>query len=88
MESEKNYLPRSWQDSFVLHFFAANSSIEKMLKIDLKKEENLISSDNLHLGVGVTRAISKCTATQVLEVRKFKQNAVKFFIHLVEKLKD
>ena len=59
-----------------------------MLKINLKKEENLISSDNLHLGVGATRAISKCTTTQVLEVRKFKQNAVKFFINLVEKLKD
>ena len=30
-------------------FFVANSSTWKMLKIDLKKEENLISSDNLIL---------------------------------------
>ena len=43
--------------------FAANSSTQKMLKIDLKKEENLISSDNLHLGVETTRAINKCTTT-------------------------
>ena len=59
-----------------------------MLKIDLRKEENLISSDNLHLGVGTTGAINKCTTTQALEVRKFKQNAQKFLIHLVEKLKE
>ena len=63
--------------------FAANSSTRKMLKIDLKKEENFISSDNLHRGVGTTRAIKKCTTTQALEVRKFKQNAQKFLIHLV-----
>ena len=62
--------------------FAANSSTWKMLKIDLKKEENLISSENLHFGVGTRRA------TQALEVRKFKQNAQKFLIHLVEKLKE
>ena len=49
--------------------FAGNSSTWKMLKIDLKKEENLISSDNLNLGVGTTRTIYKCTTTQVLEVR-------------------
>ena len=55
--------------------FAANSSTWKMLKIRLKKEENLISSDNLYLGVGTIRAINKCTATQAIEVRKFKQNA-------------
>ena len=48
--------------------FAANSSTWKMLKIDLKKEENLIFSDNLHLGVGTTRAINNCTTTQALEV--------------------
>ena len=58
--------------------FAVNSSTQKMLKIDLKKEENLISSDNLHLGVGTTRAINKCTKAQALEVRKFKQNAQNF----------
>ena len=68
--------------------FVANSSTWKMLKIDLKKEENLISSDNLHLGIGTIRAIKKCTTTQALEVRKFKQNARKFFIHMVEKLKE
>ena len=59
-----------------------------MLKIDLRKEENLISSDNLYLGVGTTAAINKCTTTQALEVTKFKQNAQKFLIHLVEKLKE
>ena len=64
-------------------FFAAKSSTRKMLKTDLKKEENLISSDNLHLGIGTTKAINKCTTTQALEVRKFKQNARK-----VEKLKE
>ena len=64
-------------------FFTAKSSTRKMLKIDLKKEENLISSDNLHLGIGTTKAINKCTTTQALEVRKFKQNARK-----VEKLKE
>ena len=55
--------------------FAANSSTQKILKIDLKKEENSISSDNLHDGVGTTRAKNKCTATQALEVKKFKQTA-------------
>ena len=55
---------------------------------DLKKEENLISSDDIYLGVGTTRAINKCTTTHALEVRKFKQNAQKFLIHLVEKLKE
>ena len=59
-----------------------------MLKIDLKEEENLISSDDLQLGVGTTRAINKCTTTQALEVRKFKQNARKFLIHLVGKLNN
>ena len=68
--------------------FAVNSSTQKMLKIDLKKEENLISSDNLHLGVGTTRTVNKCITTQTLEVRKFKKNARKFSIHLVEKLKE
>ena len=68
--------------------FAANSSIQKMLKIGLKKEENLIPSDDLHLGVRTTRAINKCTTTQVLDVRKFKQNAQKSLIHLVKKLKE
>ena len=62
--------------------FAANSTTRKMLKINLKKEQNLISSDNLYLGVGTTRATNKCTATQTLEVRKFKQNTRKIFIHL------
>ena len=57
-----------------------------MSKTDLKKEENLISSDNLYFGVRTTRAINKCTTTQTLEVRKFKQNAQKFLIHLVKKL--
>ena len=52
--------------------FPANSSTWKMSKIDLKKEENLISSDNLHLGVGRTRAINKCTTTKAIEVRKFR----------------
>ena len=56
--------------------FAANSSTKK---IDLKKEENLISSHKLHLGVGTPRAINKCTKTQALVVRKFKQNARKMF---------
>ena len=42
--------------------FAANGSTQKMLKIDLKKEENLISSDNLHLGVGTTRAINNTSS--------------------------
>ena len=50
--------------------FAANSSTQKMLKIDLKKEEDLISSDKLCHGVGTTRAINKFKTTQVLEVRK------------------
>ena len=68
--------------------FAANSSTRKMLKIDLKKEENFISSDNLQLGVETIRPINKCTTTQALEVRKFKQNARTFFIHLVEKLEE
>ena len=68
--------------------FAAKSSTRKMLKIDLKKEENLISSDNLHLGIGTIKAINKCTTTQALEVRKFKQNARKVFLNLVEKLKE
>ena len=57
-----------------------------MSKTDLKKEENLISSDNLYFGVRTTRAINKCTTTQTLEVRKFKQNAQKVLIHLVKKL--
>ena len=59
-----------------------------MLKINLKKEENLISSDNLHIAVGTTRAINKCTTIQALEVRKFKQNAQTLLIHLVENLKE
>ena len=67
--------------------FTRNSSTWKMLKIDLKKEENLISSDNLHVGVRATRAFNKCTTTQAPQVRKLKQNARKFFIHLAEKLK-
>ena len=54
-----------------------------MLKIDLKKQENLISSDNLYLGVRTMRTINKFTKTQALEVRKFNQNGRKFFIHLV-----
>ena len=53
--------------------FAISSSSRKMLKLDLKKEEKLISSDNSHLGVGTTRAINKCTTAEALEVRKFKQ---------------
>ena len=60
--------------------FPANSSTCKMSKIDLKKEENLISSDNLHLGVGTTRAINKCTTTKAIEVRKFRQKC--WFISL------
>ena len=64
--------------------FAVISSTWKMLKINLKKEEKLISSDNVRL-VGTARAINKCTATQALEVKKSKQNAQKFLIHLVEK---
>ena len=68
--------------------FEANSSSWKMLKIDLKKEENLISSDKLHLGVRTTRITNKFTTTQTLEVRKFKQNARKFLIHLIGKLKE
>ena len=50
-----------------LAVFAVSSSTRKMLKIDLKKEEKLISSDNLHLGVGTTRAVNKCTTTQALK---------------------
>ena len=65
--------------------FPANSSTCKMSKIDLKKEENLISSDNLHLRVGTTRAINKCTTTKAIEVRKFRQNAQKMLVHFVEK---
>ena len=41
--------------------FAANSSTWNMLNINLKKEENLIFSDNLHRGVGTTKAIYKYT---------------------------
>ena len=41
--------------------FAANSGTQNMLDIDLKKEENLIFSDNLHFGVGTTKAINKYT---------------------------
>ena len=52
--------------------FTVNSSTEKIVKIDLRKEENLISPDDFHLGVG-TRAINKCTTTRVLEVRKSKK---------------
>ena len=58
-----------------------------MLEIDLKKKENLISSDNLLLEVGTTRAI-KCATTQALEGRKFKQSAQKFSIDLLKKLKE
>ena len=68
--------------------FSANSSSRKMLEIDLKKKENLISSDNLLLEVGTTRAINKCATTQALEGRKFKQSAQKFSIDLLEKLKE
>ena len=32
-----------------------------MLNIDSKKEENLICSDNLHLGVGTMKTINKYT---------------------------
>ena len=53
-----------------------------MLRIDFKKEENLISSGDLQLGVGTTGAIKKCTTTQALEVRKFKQIARKSLIRL------
>ena len=60
--------------------FAANSSTWKILKIDLKKKENFISSGNLHLGVEAARAINKCITTQALEVGKFKQNARKCLI--------
>ena len=68
---------------------AANSSTQKMWKINLKKEGNLISSDNINLGIiGTTRAISKCTETQPLETRKLKQYTQKFLILLVEKLKE
>ena len=59
--------------------FTRNSSTWKMLKIDLKKEENLISSHNLHVGVRTTRAFNKCTTTQAPQVRKLKQNARKFY---------
>ena len=59
-----------------------------MLKIILKKEENLICSHDLHIGVGTTRAINKCTTMEALEVRKFKQNAQNFLIHQVEKSKE
>ena len=55
--------------------FAENSSTRKM-----QKEENLISSDNLHLAVGTTRGMNKCTTTLALEVRRFKQNALRFLI--------
>ena len=53
--------------------FAVISSTRKMLKINLKKEENLISSDNVHVGVGATRAINNISSG------KFKQNAQKIF---------
>ena len=69
-----------------LTFF--DSSTRKILKIDLEKEKNFISSYNLHLGVGTARAINKFTTTQALEVRKFKQNSRRFFIRLVKKLKE
>ena len=69
-----------------LTFF--DSSTRKILKIDLEKEKNFISSYNLHLGVETARAINKFTATQALEVRKFKQNSQRFFIRLVKKLKE
>ena len=54
--------------------FATNGSTWKMLKIDLRKEKNMIFSSNLHLGIGAAGAINKCTTTQALEVRKLKQN--------------
>ena len=47
-------------------FFTANSSTQKIVKIGLKKKENLISSDNLHLEVGTTKAFSKSTTTHFL----------------------
>ena len=68
--------------------FEANSNTRKMLRIDFKKEENLISSGDLQLGVGTTGAIKKCTTTQALEVRKFKQITRKSLIRLFEKLKE
>ena len=68
--------------------FAANSSTRKILKIDLKKGGKLITSDTLPLGSRTARAINKYTTTQALEVRKFKQNAQKCLIHLIEKLKE
>ena len=59
-----------------------------MLKIDLNKWEKFITSDTLSPGLRTARAINKYTTTQALEVRKFKQNAQKCLIHLVEKLKE
>ena len=49
------------------------------------RKKKLNSSDNLHLGVGTTRAINKCTTTKAIEVRKFRQNAQKMLVHFVEK---
>lgn len=66
----------------------SNSSVNKLLKIDLDDASNLISVENIKVGSGALLICKKAKTTQALEVRKFKQNSRDFLVKLVEKLKE
>ena len=57
-----------------------NSSIKAMMRIDLKKEGNLLQVDKLKIGHSANQILRKATTVHRLEVRKFKTAARSFLV--------
>lgn len=66
----------------------SNSSVNKLLKIDLADTKNLISIDKIKVGSGAQLICNKAKTTQAPDVRKFKQNARDFLVKLIQKLRE
>ena len=76
-------------DKFIRpEFLKEKGSIKKAMKIDLKKEDNLLPIEKVRIGHGANQIARRATTVQALEAKKFKKNARAFLVSLVEKLKE
>jgi hypothetical protein len=65
---------------------SANSQPSQFLKLDLRKEENLLSPESVNIGFGAKRVLKTLKTTEKQEERKFRLEVRSFFATLLEKL--
>lgn len=64
----------------------ANLQPSQFLKLDLRKEANLLPAESVNIGFGAKRVLKKLKTTEKPDERKFRLEARSFLANLLEKL--